>query len=134
MTNLLDEPLKNSTVKPMKPAKRFNILDSVKNAKLKTVAKLKTAAKLIRKNANEIADWILNTKAVKQILPDKILKLIDRVKNITDSKKPVNITDSKKPVNIAALQNKLDESGDLVKLYIKKSSAFKNKAAQYEWH
>ena len=95
MTNLLDKPLKDSTVK------RFNISDSVKNAKLKTVAKLKTAANLILKNANEITDWILNTKAVKQMLPDKILKLIDKVKNITDSKKPVNITDSKKPVNIS---------------------------------
>ena len=96
-----------------------------KKCKLKTVAKLKTAANLILKNANEIADWILNTKAVKQILPNKILKLIDEVKNITDSKKPVNISS-------AALQNKFDESGDSVKLYIKKSSAFKNKAAQYE--
>ena len=89
MTNLLDEPLKDINVKPMRPTnfkKRFNILNSVKNAKLKTTTSL------VKQNAKDIAEWILNMKISKptsRILPNKIKNLIKLVNETNYLEKPI---------------------------------------------
>ena len=89
MTNLLDEPLKDINVKPMRPTKlkrRFNILNFVKNAKLKTTASL------VKQNAKDIAEWILNMKISKttsRILPNKIKNIIKLVNETNYLEKPI---------------------------------------------
>lgn len=102
MAYILDAPLTDIHVKCMKPTKIKKIIKPVDT---------------IENDAKAIADWILNTEVVKRVLPDKIQKLINKVKNTKYSKKPVY------------LQNEyiLKETGNLTKLSRKKILLSKTK-------
>ena len=114
--SILDMPLEDIKVQPITPTKyenRFNLSEIIDNAKTKTI-------EIIKQNANTLADWILNTKIVKKVLPEKIQKLIDVVKNTVYSKKPVS------------LHNRyISDEGKLLKLSRKRVTAFKNNAVEY---
>ena len=97
---LLDMPLEDIKVQPITPTK-YEI-------------------EIIKQNANALADWILNTEIDKQVLPTKIQKLIDVVKNAVYSKKPVN------PQN-----RYISDEGKILKLNRKRVTAFKNNAVEY---
>ena len=96
MISLLDKPLKEINVKPMKPTKlkkRFNISNFIKNAKLKVTTSL------VKENANDIAEWILNMEVPKtalQNLPIKIIKLIKLVKETTYLENPTYDSDTQR--------------------------------------
>jgi len=115
MPNLLDEPIIDIKVKPLKPTKyksRFKNVERVRNAKQKT-------ARLIRENNYKIADWILNTKLPKNVsktLPVKVQALIKLVK---DSK-------YKSSIDIKPEPDKTDE------LSRESESAFKKNVVIYE--
>ena len=68
--NIMDEDVPYIPVKPLKPTK-YKLV------------------KIISKNANKIADWILNLKPkiIKQCLPSKVAELIDLCKNTVYKKK-----------------------------------------------
>jgi hypothetical protein len=74
-TSLLDEEIPYIGVKVLKPTKYKLVKEKV--------------SKIIRKNANKIADWILNLKPtiIKKVLPPKIVELIELSKKVVYSRK-----------------------------------------------
>ena len=73
--NIMDEDVPYIPVKPLKPTKYKLVKEKV--------------SKIIRKNANKIADWILNLKPknIKQCLPSKVVELIELSKKVIYSRK-----------------------------------------------
>src|SRR5208282_1615476 len=81
--NILDADIPDIGVEPVKPTKFQKLKNKVADKAGKMANWLGEIAKNRKKNANEVADWILTQKdkVIKKILPTKILDLIELSKN-----------------------------------------------------
>jgi hypothetical protein len=95
--NLLDEDVPYIPVKPLKPTKYKLFKEKV--------------SKIIRKNANKIADWILNLKPkiITKVLPPKVAELIELSKKVVYSKKSFWLI-NQPHTDETIIKNKLKES------------------------